>query len=142
MTSVAPINAWADKVTNGMIKQVVPPGLPFNMIITNAVYFKGMWEYAFEKDATRKQDFNAVTSSGERKVWRRRQQPVCMGCQASVCTCAYKQAHPKAFAVSVTLQAYTSNVQPALVVQYVRVQLLTELLVFHVYSVCRWCRWT
>lgn len=68
VSSVAPINAWAEKVTNGMIKQVVPPGLPFNMIITNAVYFKGLWEYAFDKTSTRKQNFNAVTSSGERKV--------------------------------------------------------------------------
>jgi hypothetical protein len=88
--SVAPINAWADKVTNGMIKQVVPPGLPFNLIITNAVYFKGMWEYAFEKSATRKQDFNAVTSSGERKVWRGMQWPVCMDWQTSICACAHK----------------------------------------------------
>jgi hypothetical protein len=80
VSSVAPINAWAEKVTNGMIKQVVPPGLPFNMIITNAVYFKGLWEYAFDKTSTRKQNFNAVTSSGERKVRQPMQwEPACMG---------------------------------------------------------------
>lgn len=95
MSRVAPINAWAGKVTNGMIKQVVPPGLPFNMIITNAVYFKGMWEYAFDKTATRKQEFNAVNSSGERKVRRKMhsREPVCRGWQASRSACAYKGPH-------------------------------------------------
>jgi serine protease inhibitor len=41
VSSVAPINAWAAKVTNGMISQAVPPNTEFNCIITNAVYFKG-----------------------------------------------------------------------------------------------------
>jgi serpin B len=68
VTSVAPINAWAAKVTNGMITQAVPPNTEFNMIITNAVYFKGLWEYGFDKTATRKRDFNALTSSGASKV--------------------------------------------------------------------------
>jgi serine protease inhibitor len=68
VTSVAPINAWAAKVTNGMITQAVPPNTEFNMIITNAVYFKGLWEYGFDKAATRKRDFYALTSSGANKV--------------------------------------------------------------------------
>lgn len=41
MSSVAPINAWASRVTNGMITQAVPPNTEFNCIITNAVYYKG-----------------------------------------------------------------------------------------------------
>lgn len=39
--SVVPINAWAARVTNGMITQAVPPNTEFNCVITNAVYFKG-----------------------------------------------------------------------------------------------------
>lgn len=68
VSSVAPINAWAAKVTNGMISQAVPPNTEFNCIITNAVYFKGLWEYAFDKQSTQKRDFKALTSSGASKV--------------------------------------------------------------------------
>jgi hypothetical protein len=55
--NVAPINAWAAKVTKGLITQPIPPRTPFNMVITNAVYFKGDWLYAFEKTATSPKPF-------------------------------------------------------------------------------------
>lgn len=38
--SVDAINQWAAEVTNGLIKMAVPPGTPFDVILTNAVYFK------------------------------------------------------------------------------------------------------
>jgi len=38
--SVDVINAWADRVTKGLIKVAVPPGTPFDVVLTNAVYFK------------------------------------------------------------------------------------------------------
>lgn len=38
--SVDVINAWAAKVTKGLIKTAIPPGTPFDMVLTNAVYFK------------------------------------------------------------------------------------------------------
>jgi serine protease inhibitor len=38
--SVDVINAWAERVTKGLIKMAVPPGTPFDMVLTNAVYFK------------------------------------------------------------------------------------------------------
>jgi serine protease inhibitor len=62
VSSAAPINAWAARVTNGLITKAVPPDVEFNMIITNAVYFKGLWEYAFDKAATRKRPFSALAS--------------------------------------------------------------------------------
>lgn len=33
-------------------------GTPFDLVLTNAVYFKGYWEYAFKKEATKQQAFN------------------------------------------------------------------------------------
>lgn len=50
--SVDAINAWAERVTKGLIKTAVPPGTPFDMVLTNAVYFKGLWELSFNKDNT------------------------------------------------------------------------------------------
>lgn len=38
--SVDVINAWAAQVTKGLITMAVPPGTPFDVVLTNAVYFK------------------------------------------------------------------------------------------------------
>lgn len=38
--NVDAINAWAERVTKGLIKTALPPGTPFDMVLTNAVYFK------------------------------------------------------------------------------------------------------
>lgn len=38
--SVDVINEWAARVTKGLIKLAVPPGTPFDLVLTNAVYFK------------------------------------------------------------------------------------------------------
>ena len=65
---VAPINAWASKVTNGLISQAVPPGLDFNLLITNAVYFKGLWEFPFDKSRAKQQPFKALAKDGSTKV--------------------------------------------------------------------------
>jgi serine protease inhibitor len=36
-----PINEWAARVTKGLITTAVPPGTAFDLVLTNAVYFKG-----------------------------------------------------------------------------------------------------
>jgi serine protease inhibitor len=41
VSSAAPINAWAAAATNGLITNVVAPNAKFNVLLTNAVYFKG-----------------------------------------------------------------------------------------------------
>lgn len=57
VASVDPINAWAAAATKGLISVAVPPGTDFDLVLTNAVYFKGLWEYAFKKEATSRQAF-------------------------------------------------------------------------------------
>ncbi|WIA14035.1 hypothetical protein OEZ85_002593 [Tetradesmus obliquus] len=57
VASVDPINAWAAAATKGLINVAVPPGTDFDLVLTNAVYFKGLWEYAFKKEATSRQAF-------------------------------------------------------------------------------------
>lgn len=66
--SAEPINEWAAKVTNNLIPQVVSPSLNFNMVITNAVYFKGLWEHPFDKARTQKKNFTALTAEGTKVV--------------------------------------------------------------------------
>eukprot|EP00775_Hariotina_reticulata_P010069 gene10069-10224_t len=61
--SVDIINAWAAEATKGLIKEAVPPGTPFDMVLTNAVYFKGMWDFPFDKAATADGPF--TTSNGQ-----------------------------------------------------------------------------
>ena len=38
--SVDVMNEWAENVTKGLIKTAVPPDADFDVVLTNAVYFK------------------------------------------------------------------------------------------------------
>jgi serpin B len=54
------INAWVEKATSGKIKDLIPEGVldtGTRLVLTNAVYFKGDWEDAFDKSATKPSDF-------------------------------------------------------------------------------------
>ena len=53
-------NNWCDTKTNGCIKKVLSEPLSGDcmMVIANALYFKGMWKYQFDKDNTTEKDFN------------------------------------------------------------------------------------
>lgn len=54
------INQWVQKQTNDKIKDLLPPGFiekATELVITNAVYFKGRWENAFHKSETKSDDF-------------------------------------------------------------------------------------
>ena len=52
-------NNWCDTKTNGCIKKVLSEPLSGDcmMVIANALYFKGMWKYQFDKNNTSEQDF-------------------------------------------------------------------------------------
>lgn len=54
------INNFIEKQTNDKIKDLIPVGVldPLTrLVLTNAVYFKGKWEWEFDKSDTRDQDF-------------------------------------------------------------------------------------
>ena len=64
----ATINQWAADHTHGRIKDLIPPhGVDSSteLVLTNAVYFKGKWEKPFETSLTRPADFFVTP---ERKV--------------------------------------------------------------------------
>ncbi|XP_010145389.1 PREDICTED: ovalbumin-like [Eurypyga helias] len=49
------INSWVESQTNGMIKNILQPGSvdpQTEMILVNAIYFKGVWEKAFKDEDT------------------------------------------------------------------------------------------
>lgn len=56
----ATINGWVSGQTHEKIPQLIPPGLltdQTKLVLTNAVYFKGLWAEAFDADDTTASDF-------------------------------------------------------------------------------------
>ncbi|NWX02335.1 OVAL protein, partial [Caloenas nicobarica] len=49
------INSWVESQTNGMIRNILQPGSvgpQTEMVLVNAIYFKGVWEKAFKDEDT------------------------------------------------------------------------------------------
>ena len=56
------INGWVEKQTRDKIKDLIPQGVltpATRLVLTNAIYFKGTWEFQFEKKRTKDEDFFA-----------------------------------------------------------------------------------
>lgn len=54
------INSFIEEQTNGKIKELIPSGVLNPMsraVLTNAIYFKGTWEWEFDKSRTYDDDF-------------------------------------------------------------------------------------
>ena len=54
------INTFIEEQTNDKIKDLIPAGMLNSLtrlVLTNAIYFKGTWEWEFDKSDTREQDF-------------------------------------------------------------------------------------
>jgi serpin B len=55
------INSWIAQKTNGKISDLLKPGSlssKSEMVLTNAVYFKGLWKQAFDSSLTGESDFH------------------------------------------------------------------------------------
>lgn len=60
------INAWCDESTRGKITEVIDEGAinkDTRLILTNAIYFKGLWDKAFKKENTVNSKFTSNGSS-------------------------------------------------------------------------------
>jgi serine protease inhibitor len=60
------INAWAEKQTSGKIKDLMPASMVVpatKVLLTNAIYFKGIWSSRFNKDNTSEEPF--TTEAGK-----------------------------------------------------------------------------
>ena len=55
------INAWVEKQTNDKITNLLGPGVlnsSTRLVLTNAIYFKGVWQDPFDAQATQKDEFH------------------------------------------------------------------------------------
>ncbi|KAG5542204.1 hypothetical protein RHGRI_021913 [Rhododendron griersonianum] len=60
------VNQWAEKETNGLIKEVLPSGsvdASTRLIFANALYFKGAWIEKFDATETKDQEFHLLNGS-------------------------------------------------------------------------------
>lgn len=62
------INDWVDRSTNGRISDIVPDRIPDDavMYLINAIYFKGSWQYRFDRGLT--QDARFTRGDGSTKT--------------------------------------------------------------------------
>src|SRR5262249_3780446 len=54
------INAWAERQTSGRIKDLLPDGSLDHLtrlVLTNAIYFKAVWQEKFEERDTKNEEF-------------------------------------------------------------------------------------
>jgi serpin B len=64
------INGWIEDQTENKITDLIPEGvlnLDTRLVLTNAVYFKGIWTDPFKKELTKEEDFH-LTSADKIKV--------------------------------------------------------------------------
>ncbi|XP_057427785.1 serpin-ZX-like [Lotus japonicus] len=57
------VNAWAEKETNGLVKDLLPAGsvdASTRLIFANALYFKGAWTEKFDASMTKDCDFHLL----------------------------------------------------------------------------------
>lgn len=60
------VNLWAEKETNGLIKELLPIGSvnsSTRLIFANALYFKGAWSDKFDASLTKDNDFHLLNGS-------------------------------------------------------------------------------
>jgi len=60
------INSFIEEQTNNKIKNLIPKGVldsMTRMVLTNAIYFKGTWEWEFKKSKTSEQDFKITSNN-------------------------------------------------------------------------------
>ncbi|CAN6282247.1 unnamed protein product [Urochloa humidicola] len=64
------VNSWAEKVTSGLIKQILPPravNQDTRLVLGNALYFKGAWtKKQFDASETRDNEFHLLDGSSVR----------------------------------------------------------------------------
>ena len=60
------INSFIEEQTNNKIRELIPSGVldsTTRLVLTNAIYFKGTWEWEFKKSKTSEQDFKITPTN-------------------------------------------------------------------------------
>uniref|UniRef100_A0ACD5X9J4 Uncharacterized protein n=1 Tax=Avena sativa TaxID=4498 RepID=A0ACD5X9J4_AVESA len=64
--AVAQVHSWVEKVTTGLIQDVLPQGSVDNntaLVLANALYFKGAWHQSFDPSKTKDDMFHLLDGS-------------------------------------------------------------------------------
>ncbi|CAN6310192.1 unnamed protein product [Urochloa humidicola] len=65
------VNSWVEKVTSGLIKELLPPGSidkNTRLVLANALYFKGAWAEKFDAAKTEDGEFHLLDGSSSVQV--------------------------------------------------------------------------
>ncbi|KAF7137345.1 hypothetical protein RHSIM_Rhsim07G0233400 [Rhododendron simsii] len=94
------VNQWAEKETNGLIKEVLPSGsvdASTRLIFANALYFKGAWTAKFDASKTKDQEFHLLNGSSVQVPFMtsKKKQPVRAFDGFKVLGLPYKQGEDK-----------------------------------------------
>lgn len=68
------INGWVETQTRQKIRDLLPSGSvtkDTDLVLTNAIYFKGDWEHAFPENRTQEQDFHPASGGALKKKFMR-----------------------------------------------------------------------
>ena len=60
------MNTWVEKITSGLIKEILPPGSvdhTTRLVLGNALYFKGAWTQKFDASKTKDSEFRLLDGS-------------------------------------------------------------------------------
>ncbi|KAL1332943.1 hypothetical protein AAHE18_11G064800 [Arachis hypogaea] len=66
------VNSWAEKETNGLIKEVLPAESvdgSTRLIFANAIYFKGAWNEKFDAQMSKDHDFHLLDGSSVKALF-------------------------------------------------------------------------
>ena len=113
-SSAQTINSWADKQTQGKIKDIVQ--YPFDsstrVILANAIYFKGKWATQFDKQQTKPRDFHPPSGGAKSTPMMSRDGK--MSCQETPDFQAVQLPYLGGLQMEVFLPATSSNPQKLL----------------------------
>lgn len=112
------INNWVSKKTNNKIERLISPDAidaSTQLVLVNAIYFKGVWETAFTAEATRNREFHFGNGQTKSTPFMRMKKRVIAGIdrvtKAKVIVLPFER---KQYSMMVILPSQTDNVRSAL----------------------------
>ena len=94
------MNSWVEKVTSGLIKELLPPGSvdqTTRLVLGNALYFKGAWTEKFNVSETRDSEFHLLDGTSVQAPFMSSGKDQCIACydDFKVLKLAYQQGGDK-----------------------------------------------
>ncbi len=90
------INTWVEEKTHNLIRELIPDGIintATKLVLVNAIYFKGIWEYKFKKKNTLEKPFHLLNGKDKMVLMMEIQKSYnyCESKEVKVLEIAYKE---------------------------------------------------